>query len=94
MQQIFTAAGADVELVTVPDAVLTTDLALTATSAQHLLVSVARAQELLGWAPTDPAVRVGESVRWHLQHPPTGPPWTDADAGLDDAALAAGPAGD
>lgn len=40
--QIVTAAGADVELVRVPDHALPPDLALTAAPAQHLLVSTAR----------------------------------------------------
>ncbi len=54
---------------------------------QHLLVSVARAQTLLGWTPGDPTTRVAESVRWHLAHPPTAITWTEADTTADDAAL-------
>ena len=88
LEQILAAAGADAELVRVPDAALPADLALTAAPAQHLLVSVRRAEQLLGWAPADPAVRVRESVRWHLAHPPDGPTWSDDDARADDAALA------
>lgn len=75
-------------MVTVADAMLPEDLAITAAPAQHLLVSVARAQQLLGWSPGDPAIRVKESVRWHLDYPPTGITWTDADSARDDAALA------
>ena len=37
----------------------------------------------------DPATRIAESVRWHLDHPPTEPTWSDDDAAADDAALAA-----
>ncbi|RZT86436.1 hypothetical protein EV383_3331 [Pseudonocardia sediminis] len=32
--------------------------------------------------------RVAESVRWHLDHPPTGPTWSDDDTDADDTALA------
>ncbi|MEF3122572.1 NAD-dependent epimerase/dehydratase family protein [Kocuria flava] len=87
-EQIVEATGASLELVQVPDAALPPELALTGAPAQHLLSSAHRAQEVLGWAPGDPAVRVAESVRWHLAHPPeTG--WTEQDTTLDDAALAA-----
>ncbi|PSL01609.1 nucleoside-diphosphate-sugar epimerase [Haloactinopolyspora alba] len=87
--QIIGAAGADAELVRVPDAALPQDLALTAVQQQHLLVSVARAQEVLGWTPGEPSHRVSESVRWHLEHPPAEGAWTDEDAAADDDALAA-----
>ncbi|MGH3764701.1 MAG: NAD-dependent epimerase/dehydratase family protein [Pseudonocardiaceae bacterium] len=87
LTQILEAAGGGAELVTVAEATLPPDLAITAAPAQHLLVSVARAQKLLGWAPGDPLTRVRESVRWHLSHPPTGITWTDADSTSDDAAL-------
>ncbi|WP_156993770.1 NAD-dependent epimerase/dehydratase family protein [Pseudonocardia acaciae] len=87
-EQILRAAGSDAELVTVPDRALPADLALSATPAQHLLVSSARARRLLGWRPGDPAERVAESVRWHLAHPPPEPTWTDVDAAADDDALA------
>lgn len=89
LEQILDAAGSTAELVTVPDSVLPPDLALTGAPAQHLLISVARAQDLLGWAPADPVQRVGESVRWHLENPPSDAGWTDADTAADDAALAA-----
>lgn len=91
LEQILAAAGADAELVRVPDDALPADLALTAAPAQHLLASVRRAEELLGWAPEDPGHRVRASVAWHLAHPPAAPTWTDDDARADDAALAAGP---
>lgn len=86
--QILDAANSSVELVRVPDSALPADLVLSGALLQHLLVSVARAQDLLGWAPADPAQRVEESVRWHLANPPPGPTWTDADAAADAAALA------
>ncbi|TDC45364.1 hypothetical protein E1281_30550 [Actinomadura sp. KC345] len=87
-EQIIEAAGADAELVRVPDGALPADLALTAAPAQHLLFSTARAQAVLGWAPRDPAERVAESVRWHLANPPADATWTDADTDADEAALA------
>ncbi|WP_461143202.1 NAD-dependent epimerase/dehydratase family protein [Salinifilum aidingensis] len=87
--QILEAAEAEAELVRVPEAALPADLALTAAPAQHLLISVARAQVLLNWAPATPAERVTESVRWHLAHPPAGSTWTEADTAADEAALAA-----
>ncbi len=86
--QILEAADADAELVRVPDTALPADLALSAAPAQHLLVSVARAQALFNWAPGTPAERVAESVRWHLTQPPTELTWTDADTAADEAALA------
>jgi hypothetical protein len=46
-----------------PDPAIPADLDLSATQAQHLLVSVARAQELLGWSPGDPRARVADSAR-------------------------------
>lgn len=87
LTQILAAAGGGAELVTVADAMLPPDLAVTAAPTQHLLFSLARAQQLLGWSPGDPMARVKESVRWHLDHPPTGITWTDADSTQDDAAL-------
>lgn len=86
--EILQATGSDAELVRVPEESLPQDLALTGAPAQHLLVSVARAQQLLGWAPGDPPARVAESVRWHLAHPPTEPTWSDDDTAADEAALA------
>ncbi|WP_188193987.1 hypothetical protein [Nonomuraea sp. SYSU D8015] len=88
-QQILDAAGFGARLVRVPDDALPPDLALSGAPAQHLLTSSARAQELLGWSPGDPAARVAESVRWHLANPPDTP-WTDEDAAADDAALSRG----
>lgn len=87
LTQILLAAGSEAELVQVADHDLPDDLAITAAPAQHLLVSVVRAEELLGWAPGDPATRIAESVHWHLEHPPSGPTWSEADASADDHAL-------
>lgn len=87
LDQILAAAGAEAELVRVPDHALPADLALTGAPAQHLLFSVVRAEALLGWAPADAADRVAESVRWHREHPPTEPTWTEADTHTDDEAL-------
>jgi hypothetical protein len=64
----------------VSDLALPGDLAITTAPAQHLLVSVARAQALLDWAPGDPATRIAESVHWHLEHPPSGSSWSEQDA--------------
>jgi nucleoside-diphosphate-sugar epimerase len=83
-REILAAAGSDAELVRVPDGALPEDLGITASVAQHLLVSSSRARALLGWSDTDPADALRASVRWHLAHPPT-------DAGefaADDEALA------
>ncbi|MDP4505082.1 NAD-dependent epimerase/dehydratase family protein [Nonomuraea turcica] len=86
-RQILSAAGSSAELVQVPDRALPHDLALSGAQAQHLLVSVTRAQSLLGWTAGDPAERVADSVRWHLAHAPADV-WTDADTAADEAALA------
>ncbi len=88
LRQIIRAADADLELVQVPEHALPADLGLTAAPPQHLLTSVVRAEELLGWSPIDPALRVHESVRWHLAHPPEAP-LTEADSRADDTALEA-----
>lgn len=87
--QILAATDRAAELVTVPDSVIPPDLGLSATQAQHLLISVERARELLGWAPGEPAELVADSVRWHLANPPSGTTWTPQDETADDAALAA-----
>ncbi|MGP3955956.1 hypothetical protein ACTWPT_08160 [Nonomuraea sp. 3N208] len=91
--QILAAAGSSAELVRVPDRALPEDLALSGEQAQHLLVSVAKAQSLLGWAPGSPATRVQDSVHWHLAHPPAGISWTEADTTADETALAASQSG-
>ncbi|MBF8194322.1 hypothetical protein ITP53_53420 [Nonomuraea sp. K274] len=85
-EQILAAAGSGARLVRVPDDALPPDLVLSGAPAQHLLISVARAEELLGWAPGDPAARVTESVRWHLANPPDTL-WTPEDTTTDETAL-------
>jgi hypothetical protein len=73
------------ELVTVLDEALPEDLGLTATHQQHLLVSPAKAIQLLGWRPTPWRDAVRESVTWHLEHPP--PDDGAADFSADEVAL-------
>lgn len=86
LEQILRSAGARLELVRVPEPALPPELALTGAPAQHVLASVARAQELLGWSPGAPEARVADSVRWHLDHPPATA-WTEEDTDRDEAAL-------
>ena len=88
LAQIVRAADARLELVRVPDQALPPELALTGAPAQHLLACVQRAEQLLGWAPSDPERRVAESVRWHLAHPSLSR-WTDTDTDTDESALRA-----
>ncbi len=87
LQQILDAADSAAELVHVPDAVVPTDLALTRAHQQHILASVQRAEDLLGWRAGDPAERVRQSVAWHLEHPSPAQ-WDDAQQRADDEALA------
>ena len=89
LEQILRAADARLELVRVPDQALPSELALTGAPAQHILACVQRAEQLLGWTPADPALRVAESVRWHLANPPNTA-WTEKDTRADNAALSAG----
>jgi len=88
MRRILAAAGSDATLVHVPDAVLPEDLWWTRRHPQHMCIDPARAAALLGWTPGEPAIRVPESVSWHLQHP-ARVTWDDEAARADDAALAA-----
>lgn len=92
VRQVASAAqertGRVLELVRVPDEALPADLGLTAALGQHLLASVSRAEEVLGWSPGEPTARVAESVAWHVAHPPEEP-WTGSDDATDDAALQA-----
>ncbi len=85
-RQILAAAGSASDLVRVPGPALPGDLELTDLTTQHMLISSAKAQRVLGWTPTDPAETVARSVRWHLANPPTG---DDPGFEADDAALAA-----
>ena len=86
VQRILQAAGHDAELVTVLDQDVPTDLQLTRSTAQHFLCDIGKVTRTLGWHPADPAVSIGQSVRWHLAHPPEP---TDTDFSADDRALAA-----
>lgn len=86
LEQIIEAAGSTLEPVQVPASMLPADLAVTGAPAQHILVSVNRAEQLLGWAPENAQRRVTESVRWHLGNAPVQD-WTHEDAHADDVAL-------
>jgi len=84
-EQVISAAGADLDLVRVSDAALPPDLEITGTPSQHLLVSPAKAREVLGWhAIADPQV-LRRAVAWHLGNPPRD---ADANFAADDNALA------
>lgn len=87
VEQIITAADADLQLVRVPEQHLPPDLALLGAPVQHLLAETQQAQQLLLWQPADPSDRVPASVRWHLRHPPRAT-WTDDDTAADTTALA------
>jgi nucleoside-diphosphate-sugar epimerase len=84
-EQIAASAGADLELVRVPDNALPQDLEITGDIAQHWFASAAKAEAVLGWVHRDPAECVRESVSWHMEHSSYG----DVDFGADDRALAA-----
>ena len=85
-EMILEAAGAKAELVRVADAALPTDLEETASIAQHILASPAKARALLVWSPSNATATLAASVRWHLANPPDS---TDLDFSADDRALAA-----
>jgi nucleoside-diphosphate-sugar epimerase len=89
MREVLDAAGHRAELVTVPDAAVPDDLRFTRGRSRHLLTSSRRAEDLLGWHPSDPQESIRRSVAWHLAHPPADP---DPDFTPDDTALAAGSA--
>jgi nucleoside-diphosphate-sugar epimerase len=84
-RMILDAAGADAELVAVPDDVLPEDLGLSAALPQHLMCDSAKARRLLGWQDSDPMEALRRSVAWHLAHPPTYDGIDDF--GADEAAL-------
>ncbi|NMD97028.1 NAD-dependent epimerase/dehydratase family protein [Rhodococcus sp. BL-253-APC-6A1W] len=86
VEQIIAAAGSALEPVRVPESVLPGELALMGGPAQHVLVSVSRAENLLGWSPGDPQQREAESVRWHLDNPPAST-WSAEDSRVDEDAL-------
>jgi nucleoside-diphosphate-sugar epimerase len=83
-QMILDAAGSGAELVRVPDDALPDDLSTLGVVGQHLLASNAKARRVLGYTDTDPAEALRESVRWHLDNPPSEP---SEDFSADDAAL-------
>ena len=85
-RQILDSAKADTELVRVPDSVVPADLSLSRAHPQHLLASVHLAHELLGWQSGDPAIRVRESVEWHIANSDFAA-LSDAEASDDDDAL-------
>jgi nucleoside-diphosphate-sugar epimerase len=83
MRRIAQVAGAEVELVRVPEEKLPDDLRITAAIAQHMLVDTSKARTRLGFRDTDPDEALRRSVAWHLAHPPAG----SRDFAADDAAL-------
>lgn len=87
IDQIVASAGAELELVRVPDEALPDDLDITGDIAQHWLTSPAKAADVLGWVHRSPTDCVRESVEWHMNQPPAG----DIDFSADDRALAAAP---
>lgn len=86
-EQILTAAGHEAELVTVPEPRVPDDLGITKSFAQHIVFTGERAEQLLGWRPTNVAENIQRSVAWHLAHPPTD---ASTDFTEDERALAAG----
>lgn len=86
--EIIAAAGSDAELVRVPDQHLPSDLELTGSLSQHLLLDSGKARDRLGWRPRSPEEGVRRSVAWHLEHPPE-----DAGGGFDADDQALGYAG-
>lgn len=85
IEQIAAAAGADLELVRVPDHALPDDLEITGDIAQHWLTTAAKAADILRWIHRDPAACVRESVEWHMEHSS----YAGDDFAADDRALAA-----
>ncbi|MCA1569080.1 MAG: NAD-dependent epimerase/dehydratase family protein [Chloroflexi bacterium] len=85
IEQIITFARGELALVRVPDRALPEDLAITGGIAQPWLTSPAKAQAVLGWVHRNPTDCVRESVRWHIEHPPSH---SDAGFDADDRALA------
>jgi nucleoside-diphosphate-sugar epimerase len=58
---------------------------LTRSTAQHFLCDSGKLTRTLGWRPADPEASIGQSVRWHLAHPPES---ADTDFSADNQALA------
>lgn len=86
MERILVAAESAAKLVPVTEDSLPADLRITASAHQHFLAESTKAREVLDWKETDPEEAVGNSVRWHLVHPPESPSLDFSD---DDRALAA-----
>ena len=87
-RMILEAAGADAELVRVPDDTLPDDLQETGNLAQHVAASAHKARTVLGWTTSDPIESLRTSVRWHLENPPAN---ASDDFSADDRALEARP---
>jgi nucleoside-diphosphate-sugar epimerase len=84
-EMILEAAGSQAQLIRVRDDQLPDDLGVTGTIPQHLLVSSAKAQRVLGFTDTDPREALRTTVEWHLANPPQV---EDAGFEADDTALA------
>ncbi len=82
---ILEASGSPGQLIRVRDDQLPDDLGITGTIPQHLLVSSAKAQRVLGFTDTDPREALKATVEWHLTHPPE---IEDPGFEADDVALA------
>lgn len=85
-EDILDVAGADLEFVRVPDALVPDDLEDSRERQQHFLCDGAKARYVLGFTETDPREALRRSVRWHLANPPTSKP----DFSADDRALVSG----
>lgn len=70
IEQIVDAAGWQGELVQVADDEVAADLELSTAIGQHLLVTPAKAERLLGWRHRSPGECVARSVAWHMNNPP------------------------
>jgi nucleoside-diphosphate-sugar epimerase len=84
-EMILEATGSGAELIRVRDDQLPDDLGVTGTIPQHLLVSSAKAQRVLGFSETDPREALRTTVEWHLANPPQV---EDPGFEADDTALA------
>ena len=86
-EQIAEAAGAEVELVAVPEDKLPPDLGMSGTVPQPILIDSSKLKRVLGWSETDPTENLRTSVAWHLANPPKVEGGDDFSA--DEEALAA-----
>ena len=86
-QQILDAANSAAQFVRVADEVVPDDLSLSRNHRQHMIASVQRAEDLLGWSSTDSETMVPRSIKWHLTQMDSAK--FDQEAALaDDLALA------